>query len=383
MMQYLTPIRGIIALFFAAILSSCISQPPARLSTPPKPAPQKKAVPATAPIPTDMATPKKDTRFIAVILPQTTPALSLAASTIHNGIETAKKHTPSAIDTRYYYMTDEVSSPVLQYQRATNDGAGVVIGPLTKTAADNLVKNAGISVPILLLNTVTEPASLPDKAYIMALSVEEEARDMAQTIQLDGHLGAIIVYTDSNLSRRIGQAFAVKWRAITDNLPKAAMTDSAAERSALRELIRTESDAGIFLAMTATEAAAIVPELTAGLNTEGRLYGISQIAPENTAQQKTLMGITYADMPMLLNPDNYKLYLHPKVYSLDHERLYALGIDAYVQAVALLKTGQLPLIYDGVAGRWFKTQGQELKRMLPGNQARRKTLMQQSARNHK
>ena len=365
MMQSMTPFRVVTILFLATVLTGCLSQPP-HLSAPLKTAVKKKAISTLEP---EMhISPKQGPQrtLVAVILPQTGPTISLASSAIHNGIETARRQngTAKTIRTRYYYTIDDTASPIVQYQRAVNDGAAVVIGPLTKIAIDNLIHNITITLPTFLLNTTSQLEKLPPMSYVMSLSIEEESREMAETMHINGYPEVIIVYIDSILSRRIGQAFATQWRKRTDTLAKAiVLVSSHADITELKKLMNDHKNAGVFLAMTASEAANIVPKL----QSTHSFYGISQIVPDkrHPAQQHALKGIKYADIPLLLMPNKFTHYPHPFPRSLDLERFYALGIDVYQQVTRYLQTNQLSPIYDGAAGRWLKLESQVLKRQLP------------------
>lgn len=360
-MQSLAPLRIIITVFFLTALSGCVSSRSSlNLPTPAKTFSPVNLINDAAPI-TDL----QKNALIAVILPQRDNALSLATNAVQNGIEAARLQsgTANTVQTRYYYTTDHIASPILQYQRAIDDGAHIVIGPLTKTATDNLVRNITLTLPTFLLNTVSHPEKLSCNNYVMSLSIEEESREMAINIQEHGYKDVIIIYTQSHLSHRLGQAFADEWRNVANKLPRAVMVDSPhIDMTELTPLLTQQDKPAIFLAMTASEAVNIVPHLPPGLS----LYGISQIAPEydNSAQRQLLRGIHYADIPLFLPNNPWRAYSPPYSTSHDIERLYALGIDVYHQALYFLQNKQIPLIYEGAAGRWLKGEGQELKRQL-------------------
>jgi outer membrane PBP1 activator LpoA protein len=324
---------------------------------------QKIPMALTAPV---IAEPKDNPSFIAIILPQTNPGLTVATHAVKDGIEAARRQNGTAdlVRTRYYYTTDDIVSPILQYQRAVDDGADIIIGPLTKTATDNLVRNTSLTLPTFLLNTVNQPEKLPLHSYIMSLSLEEESKNMANTIYAHGYSEVIIVYATSKLSHRIGQAFATQWRKATDNLPIAVVISHAAtDIVELKKYMATQQNAALFLAMTATEAATIVPHLPPS----HPLYGISQIAPDasQAAHLPLLQGIKYSDISLSLTPDKFTPYLTTSPPSPDLKRLYALGIDVYQQVSHYLQNSQLPVRYEGAAGYWVKTEGQALQRQLP------------------
>jgi outer membrane PBP1 activator LpoA protein len=75
-------------------------------------------------------------------------------------------------------------------------------------------------------------------------------------------------------------------------------------------------------------------------------------------------------MPWLLQPDHPAVMIYPRALyreAADYERLYALGIDAFRVAVALL-AGNATLSLDGVTGRIMLGPDQQFVRLLTAAQ---------------
>jgi outer membrane PBP1 activator LpoA protein len=72
-------------------------------------------------------------------------------------------------------------------------------------------------------------------------------------------------------------------------------------------------------------------------------------------------------MPWFVQPDHPAVMVYPAPrarLSIDQERLYALGIDAYRIAALLLKPEQKRLVLDGVTGRLTLEEGNTFSRAL-------------------
>jgi len=84
------------------------------------------------------------------------------------------------------------------------------------------------------------------------------------------------------------------------------------------------------------------------------IYATSQIfsGNENTLVNYDLNGIRFVDMPWLLQPDHPAVMSYARAnppLSIDRERLYALGIDAF-RLAQLLLSRKIALPLDGVTG---------------------------------
>ncbi|MGC2047293.1 MAG: penicillin-binding protein activator, partial [Gallionella sp.] len=79
------------------------------------------------------------------------------------------------------------------------------------------------------------------------------------------------------------------------------------------------------------------------------------VGNSNTLLNYDLKGIRFVDMPWLLQPDHPAVMIYPRAsppLSIDQERLYALGIDAYrLIRLMLFNKLQVSLPLDGVSGQ--------------------------------
>jgi outer membrane PBP1 activator LpoA protein len=289
---------------------------------------------------------------IALLLPVQSPVFGASADAVRRGFIAAINPRNQAMPVRVYSNFDENSGVVAVYRQAIANGARAVVGPLTRNGVYALMAEQNIPVPTLALNIVEgQPAR---QLYFFGMSMDSEAREVAQLAMQQGLHQAIIITTHSQLSQRLLAAFEEEWSG----------SANGADRGILREIefngdpsvfsdIASINDTVVFLAADAAKARLIRPYLPNKLP----IYATSQIFVGNdkTLTNYDLNGIRFVDMPWLLQPDHPAVMVYPRAsppLATDLDRLYALGIDSY-RLVQLLLTGRaayaLPL--DGVTGQ--------------------------------
>jgi len=282
---------------------------------------------------------------IALLLPLQSRDYGSAADAVQQGFLAAARRQSPVLPIRVYSDFDENNSVVNVYRQATASGAKVVVGPLTRNGVSTLAAEQFIPVPTLTLNTVEEkPAPL---LYFFGMAAETEARQVAQLAKRQGLREAIIVTTRAQFTKRLQSAFEEEWIALGGGiLREIEYNKISGEFADITEMPGTV----IFLAADTKTARLIRPYLPNKLP----IYATSQIfsGNENTLTNYDLNGIRFVDMPWLLQPDHPAVMAYARAdppLSIDRERLYALGIDAFRLAQFLLsKRIALPL--DGVTG---------------------------------
>ena len=289
---------------------------------------------------------------IALLLPVQSPVFGASADAVRRGFIAAVNPRNQLMPVRVYSNFDENNGVVAVYRQAIANGARAVVGPLTRNGVNALLAEQDIPVPTLALNIVEgQPAR---QLYFFGMSMESEAREVAQLAMQQGLHQAIIITTRSQLSQRLQAAFEEVWSGPANS----------ADRGILREVefngdpsvfsdIANINDTMVFLAADAAKARLIRPYLPNKLP----IYATSQIFVGNdkTLTNYDLNGIRFVDMPWLLQPDHPAVMVYPRAsppLATDLDRLYALGIDSY-RLVQLLLTDRvayaLPL--DGVTGQ--------------------------------
>jgi len=292
---------------------------------------------------------------VALLLPLNSSTFRQPAEIVRQGFQAAAKAQPDAPPVRVYPTGGEVGDILAVYRQALDQGARVVVGPLTRNAVGALAASELVAVPTLSLNTPDqENVAIPPQLYLLGLSVEEEARQVADMAARDGYRKPLIVAADSALAKRTQAAFAERWqsqgRALAGQLRFSAKSDPSGLRASALE----RGADMIFLAANVQEARSARPYLSPVLPT----YATSQ-AFDGRAQDPRnvdLGGVRFIDMPWLLQPDHPAVMIYPRPdtpLSADLERLYALGIDA-LRLAAEFYRGQTPVAsmsLDGVTGR--------------------------------
>lgn len=288
------------------------------------------------------------TAHIALLLPLKSSIFSAAATAVERGFLSASKIDWMPLPVRVYSNFDENDSVIAAYRQAVSEGAVAVVGPLTRNGVSALAGFNSIQVPTICLNVVD--AAPTRNLYFFGMSVETEARQVAQLALKQGLHHAIIVGSRESLSKRLQAAFEDQWNAGGgDILREIEYNDDVSIFADITDLPNTM----VFIAADANKARLIRPYLSNNLS----IYATSRVFAGNdkTLLNYDLNDIHFVDMPWLLQPDHPAVMIYPRAtepMSMDNERLYALGVDAYRLIQMLLvnrASSSLPL--DGVSGQ--------------------------------
>lgn len=315
--------------------------------------PHPVAVPVARPVvaPAPRAKPR-----IGVLLPLGSPRLGEAAEVVRQGIEAA-----AAVDDKaeVVVVAADEDTMAARYQAALADGVNVVIGPLTRpgiAAVAPLVK-----VPTLALNALDPGLPTNPKLYSLALVVEGEAQQIAGVMYDDGRRNPLVLASQDVLSARLRKAFVEKWQAIGGKNVR-VIDPSGADLAALTAAA-AQSDA-VFLAVDDQDAGTIRQALPPELP----VYATSQLNSRHPSA--ALNNVRLIDMPWFLLPQHEAVRRYPRpegALTMQTERLYALGIDAYRLALLLAnpKASPASLRLDGVTGDLQLGRDHQFTRQLP------------------
>ncbi|BBF87264.1 LppC putative lipoprotein [Aquitalea magnusonii] len=322
--------------------------------------PRAQAQPASAPVAPvakPLAAPgKTPVRVkIGVLLPTESKLLGEAAAVVRSGVDAAHDADPQA---ELVVIDADEHNAAQRYREAVAGGVNVVIGPLSRGGIAAVAPY--VSVPTLALNAVGRDVPTNPKLFTLALNVEVEARQIARLMRDDGRSSPLIIADGEVLSSRLKQAFADEWRSLGGR-DVAQLEDNGDNLSGLAQAL-SKADA-VFLAVEPAEAARLKPALPAELP----VYATSQISTRSPDRQ--LAGVRFIDMPWFLMPQHpaVKRYARPaSTLTLQTERLYALGIDAYRLALLLGSTRNPASIkLDGVTGDLKLGRDRVFDRQLP------------------
>jgi len=284
---------------------------------------------------------------IAVLLPLKSKDYGSAANAVLQGFLAAAKHDRLELPVHAYSDFDENNSVVAIYRKAVSSGARAVVGPLTRNGVSMLAAESYIPVPTLTLNIVDEKPA--QQLYYFGMAIEQEARQAAALARKQGLHQAIIITTRAQLTKRLQSAFEEEWLAAGGGiLREVEFSNVYGEFADIVEM----PDVAVFLAADVRTARLIRPYIPNKLP----IYATSLIfsGNENTLTNYDLNGIHFIDMPWLLQPDHPAVMTYPRSnppLTIDRERLYALGIDAFRLTSLLLSRKAAPALpLDGVTG---------------------------------
>lgn len=295
---------------------------------------------------------------LALILPLRSPVFGRAAEAVQRGFLSAAEQQPNELPVRIYSASDEKFEIDALYRQALEQGALAVAGPLTRNGVAALAANPALPVPTLALNVLQ--AERTDQLYFFGLPPEIEARQAAQWAAGKGLLTATVVRTDSVLSKRLAQAFEEEWQRTGGVLWPEIVYEG--DPSEIR-LLGGEAGGMVFMAAEPAQARLIRPYIFGDIP----VYTTSRVftGNRNNLVNFDLSEVRFYDMPWVMQPDHPAVMVYPRAeppYSVDMERLFALGIDAYRMLLVLYHhntSNALPL--DGVTGK-LTLEGHRVKR---------------------
>ncbi|MDR3427183.1 penicillin-binding protein activator [Silvimonas sp.] len=352
--------RGVAAVLYGVALlstSAAHAEPVVRTQIASSPAQLAASATADASQPADEtasapAATHKGGNFIAVILPAKAKAWKPAVEAIKSGLFAAESALSDGDQPplRIFDTTDADDDILAQFNRAISLGAAAVIGPLTKSAVNNIGDNGHFDIPVLALNSFDSNTLHRPGFYSFSLSVESEAAQVAQQMRDDSFTHPVIVTVDGALAQRMTQGFTDGWRSANQTIVPILKT-TGKDYAQLKAQLDIDGADAVFLAMDARQARKIRPFI----GTTRAIYATSQI---NIGKQPAtalldLAGIHFLDMPWITQPNTpeYKIYEHARSPSNDLERLFAMGVDAWKITAALLDTPPDQLgITDGLTG---------------------------------
>jgi len=349
---------GTPALASESAATSPAAQPPA-LEKPipldPTSSPARKSdVPASAR--TDKPQPAEagagEVPHIALLLPLASPAFAKHAEAVRSGfLAAAKVDGGKSLPVRTYAVGDDPQQVVETYIKALGAGARAVVGPLTRNGVTAVAESAAVLVPTLALNVPDGRNPSATEIYMLNLQVEAEARQVAQLAYQEGYRRALTVNGDTPLLKRIHQAFVEEFRSLGGTLvSEQAFSNNPDVLGRIKQATTTATPDMAFLALDVSRARIARAYLGAMA-----IYATSQVYPGNAGPLAgfDLAGVRFLDMPWLLQPDHAAVMAYPRPdyrEVIELERFYALGIDAFRVAQALL-AGRPDTTLDGVTGK--------------------------------
>jgi outer membrane PBP1 activator LpoA protein len=319
---------------------------------------------------------------IALLLP-ITGRQAAAATTVRDGFMTAYYQTPEAQRTPINVYDTGETGIAEAVGRATQEGADIIVGPLTR---DEVVAAAGLVTrrpPILALNFLPPSQPAPTGFYQYALSPEDEARLAARRILADGHRNGIAIVPSGDWGTRVLAAFKQELEAgggglFASTALDSSMTDysdtittvlrisdSSARHRRLESILGTKLQFEprrrgdldfIFAPAQANLERLLRPQLRFHFAGSVPTYATSDAFEPDPHNNQDLEGLMFPDMPWMLGSDladavrNALQNAYPNGGGPRRNRLFAFGFDAYRVATAL-HGGATNIQVEGLTGR--------------------------------
>lgn len=293
---------------------------------------------------------------IALILPLASATFASVADAVRQGfVAAAGFEGKNAPPYRIYVADDEADSLANNFRSALNNGAEMVVAGLTRDGAtllSRLTLQAGKrGLSILALNA--PDMSAPDNYYSMSLSLENEARQAAQFAASEGARSVAIIYSNSGLGVRIQDGFEKEWihlgGAVLARIP---FSGDPGEAPGIHAKLANLAVDIVFIAAEPEIARFARPYVPVGMPVYATSFSFDMRADAVT--NIDLDGMRFLDMPWFVQPDHPAVMVYPRPAggaSVEQERLYALGVDAWRLALLLIKSDQRNASIDGVTGR--------------------------------
>lgn len=246
------------------------------------------------------------------------------------------------------YDTSKTNDIKGLYQKAVQEGAEFIVGPLIKEEVYTLSKltQADLAIPILALNTHSDiQAGKLKRFFQFALSPEEEAKSLAHKAWRDGHRSTSIIVPDNEWGKRVLSAFSAQWHSLGGKIAStASINPKYNQAAAVRKLLQVSDQYNpkknlktkpvnplrrqdidmIVLAAPPDQARQLRPLLDFYEANNLKIYATSSVyeGKPQPQQDRDINGVIFCDMPWILNnPQDHA--------SSSLARLYAMGMDAY------------------------------------------------------
>ena len=327
---------------------------------------------------------------IALLLPLSGRA-EAAGVAVRDGFIAAYLEQDPATRPRLKVYDVAAESVSAAYTQAMTEGAGFVVGPLTKEDVAAMVPLSGARTPVLALNFLGDSMTPPQNLYQFALSPEDEARLVARRVVADGRLKGVAIVAGSEWGKRVAAAFADE----LSHLGGTVLDSQHFEASQvdfsdiIKQVLQVHAVKGepsthrtdaafVFVAAgSAGVARQILPQLKFHYAGDVPVYSTSDSFEPDPSANSDLEGMLFPDMPWMVAKDPVTAQIRDAVRAAwpartaRRDRLYAFGFDAYrlmptLRGKSAADTGEIP----GVTGKLHLDEHNRIRRELDWAQIR-------------
>lgn len=225
--------------------------------------------------------------------------------------------------------------------QAREDGAQMLVGPLTRDEVNTLFALPELDLPVIALNRGTLPP--PPGSAAFALSPEDEGAAAADRLIDRGLRNVLVVTQSDDTAQRALGAFRERFKALGGQVVNEVTVGEGNPDyvPALQAALAGARPAALFLSLKAAQARLLSSQMdTAGLTGVPRVATSLILSGANLRMDTELDGIEYPELPWLLglrggmpDPDTIGQTL-PSAQG-GGARLFAFGMDAWMLAAYL------------------------------------------------
>jgi uncharacterized protein len=308
---------------------------------------------------------------IALLLPLSGRAEAIGAA-VRDGFIAAYLEQDPAKRPRLRIYDVTAATVAGAYNQAILDGAGFIVGPLTKEDVAAVVPLCNGRIPVLALNFLGESVSTPANFYQFALSPEDEARSVARRVAADGRLNGVVIAPANEWGNRVAAAFADELSHLGGSVLDSQHYETAQADYAdvIKQVLqvrvvkgeppthRTDAAFVFVAAGSAGVARQILPQLKFHYAGDVPVYSTSDSFEPDASANSDVDGMLFPDMPWMVADDPVTAQIRDGVRAAwpartaRRDRLYAFGFDAYRLMPALRsKATSQPGQISGVTGK--------------------------------
>ena len=284
---------------------------------------------------------------IALLLPLSGRSEAFGVS-VRDGFIAAYLQQNSASRPRLKVYDVAAESVGSAYNRAISDGAGFVVGPLTKEDVAAVAPLSSGGTPVLALNFLGDTVSAPKNFFQFALLPEDEARMVARRVVADGRLAGVTIVPGGELGNRVNAAFADELKTLGGTVLDSQRYEASQPdfSDIIKQVLQIKAVKGepsthrsdatfVFIVGTPGAARLIMPQLKFHFAGDVPVYATSASFEPNPGANSDIEGMVFPDMPWMISYDPVTAQIRDSVRTAwpgrtaRHDELYAFGFDAY------------------------------------------------------
>jgi outer membrane PBP1 activator LpoA protein len=286
---------------------------------------------------------------IALLLPLSGRSESFGVA-VRDGFIAAYLQQNAATRPRLKIYDVAAQSVSAAYSSAIADGAGFVVGPLTKEDVAAVVPLSEGRTPILALNFLNDTMSAPKNFYQFALLPEDEARMVARRVVADGRLAGVAIVPIGELGNRVAAAFADELKSLGGTVLDSQRYEPSQPdfSDIIKQVLQVKTVKGepsthrtdatfVFIVGTPGAARLIMPQLRFHYAGDVPVYSTSDSFEPDPSANSDIDGMLFPGMPWMISNDPVTAQIRDGVRAAwpartarsDRSRLYAFGFDAY------------------------------------------------------